>query len=261
MTEDLDWFPPELAERARIAEERDILTAERLAEGTGGKQKRKPLGAPEASNPRFAFIISGFCLLFFLAAHAALYWKEPPVGLLEKSLNWASAAFSALIFLKFMLPVLKKRHKLILGILLAGKLLSSSASELITALAEADQAKKASSLAAVAFGLLISPMFWLLYGILRRQSSEKRAGLVQLAKLVMLLITLLIGGIGWIVNRINGKPFNSDFFSLFQLFNLFHGAGLVLLLMNWPVLERSAFWEKAQKKEEPTPTEEEPAQE
>jgi len=245
MTDDQDWLPPELVERAKITAERDAATAEKLANDAEKKQKRKSLGPPEARNPRFAFLISGVCLLLFLAGFIESYLTKPPASLLENILNWVATGFSVLIYLKFMLPVFKKHHKLILGILIAVKVLCSSASTVIAALAETDPTKKSSSLFAAGLALLISPMFWLLYGIIRRQSSEKRAALIQLAVSAVLLILLLIGAIAWFINRIKGNPFNSDMFTLSRLFNLLHRTGMVLLLMNWPVLDRPSSFEKA----------------
>jgi len=246
MTEDEDWLPPELVERAKITAERDAATAAKLAEGSQKKKKRKPLGPPEARNPRFAFIVSGLCLLLFLAGSVASYLREAPAGLPVQILNWISTGCSVLIYLKFMLPVLKKHHKLILGIPLAVKLLCGIASAVIVALAESDRTKMTSGLAAAVLRPLINPMFWLLYGIVRRQSSEKRAGLVQLAASAVLFVSLLIVAIDWLVSHLKGTPFsNGDLFTLSRLFNLLHGTGMVLLLMNWPVLERSASFEKA----------------
>jgi len=244
MTEDEDWLPPELVERAKITAERDAATAAKLADGADKKQKRKPLGPPEARNPRFAFVVSGICLLLFLAGSAAAYQTDAAGSLLAQILSWVSAAFSVLIYLKFMLPVLKKHHKLILGILIAVKVLCSSAAAIITSLAETDRTKMASGLVAAALALAISPMFWLLYGIVRRQSSEKRAALIQLASSAILLLSLLIAAIAWLVNRLKGKPFSSDLFTLSRLFNLLHGVGIVFLLMSWPVLDRPAGFEK-----------------
>ena len=245
MTEEEDWIPPELAERAKITAERDAATAEKLANSAEKKKKRKPLGPPETRNPRFAFIVSGICLLFFLAGYAATYLTEPPVGSPRKILSWIGAVFSVLIYLKFMLPVLKQHHKLILGILLAGKLICNSATAVIDALAEADAANQASGLVSVVFLLLVSPMFWLLYGILRRQSSEKRAAIIQFVVFIILFLILLVTAIIWLVNRLQGKPYDNELLRLPRLFSMLQGAGLALLLMNWPVLDRPAGFEKA----------------
>lgn len=216
------WIPPELEARSKAAAERDIATAAKLAERQK-KRKREPLGAPEPRNPRFAFAVSGLCVLFLLAGRAAGF-AGPRGGFdIAAILDWVSFALTLLLYLKFMLPVLKKPHRVILIALLAGRLASDIAFAALTALAEPARG----ALPTLALAVFVySPLLLLLYGLLRRRSTEKGAGLLQIL-VVLVLLLALIGA-----------------FSLRNVFRLSQAVCLVFLLINWPVLSRPASWEK-----------------
>ena len=226
-----DWIPPELVERARVAAERDALTAERLARPKQKRRKREGLGAPEPRNPRFAFVVAGLCAAFLLAGRAAgLLAGRSAGGLGDEGFavalfDWASSLFTLLLYLRFMLPVRKEAHRLALGVLLGCRLASDAAFAAATALAGPERSRVPTLFLAA---LMSSPLILLLYGLLRRRSTEKAAGILQLLLVVTVLPIALYNA-----------------FTAQNVMKLLQAGCMVFLLINWPVLAMPASWEKA----------------
>lgn len=217
------WIPPELIARAKIAAERDAATAERLARPKQKKprRKREGLGAPEPRNPRFAFVMAGGAAAFLLAGRAAGFLMGSARGFGRGgvaliAVDWTSCLFTLLIYLKFMLPM--KSHRAVLGVLLACKLASDA---VFAAMSASPSEPRAPIFVLAAF--MSSPLIFLLYGLLRRRSTEKAAGLLQL------LIVATVLPIALFKN-----------FSFQNVMKFLQAGCMVFLLVNWPVLSQAA---------------------
>ncbi|MDR0531195.1 MAG: hypothetical protein LBG83_03925 [Oscillospiraceae bacterium] len=244
-----EWLPPELAERARVAAARDAQTAERIAakktkdRDKKNRKDREPPKPPEPRNPRFALAITLLGLALYLAREVATALAAPGRAAGVAALNYAAAACTALVYVKFLVG--RRWHKPVLGALLALGLGCGVASALWSTALEPERSQRAIGYASAALALILSPMFWLLYGLLRRQSAERRAGLMQLVVLIISLLSLLLGGAARLMNLAQQKPAAAEpLITPERALNFFEGVALLFLLMNWPVLDRTILGEK-----------------
>jgi hypothetical protein len=226
-----DWQPPELLARQQQTAARDARSAERIAKKQRKRKgKGKVFGVPPAGKHKAlalaALAVSGVGM----ALHAVLNLVGPFAaealrnrGALGLALYVGALAVFAGLCVVFLLP-LPRRRMLLTAVLLL-QLALNTAQGVCKLLHDAPTTSASSPARGVmaTFGatilLLLSPSLWLLLGALRRKSTERFAGMAQMA-------TLLLG-----LGGMQAAP-------VLSAIALAQNAGMFLLLCTWPVLAR-----------------------
>ena len=238
----LDWVPPELAERARIYEERDANTSKKKA-----KRMRGPATPPEGKFQRgsLVLLIAGMSLL-------ALNWFLAAVGVngqqavMQKGRLWfalwmVSQACTLCVYLLFLLPLGREmRRPALITIMGAGLLSNVVANASVIVREEGDYSLGLRlTMAAImtAIALAVTPNVWLLSGLLRRKTAEKRAAALG-------LISIAISLVGLISTLAQGRAAAASPPLYVNAIGIAQMLMYSFLLAGWPVLDRAVLTPK-----------------
>ena len=248
-TEQDDWMPPELVERARLAAERDAGSLEKREAKRAKEEKRRQRGIglryPPAGRHRGLSAAFGVLSLLALLAGALLSFVGPfaaaelenegPQGRLLGLLSLA-ALFALLLVM--LLPVPKRAYRPALLALLGAALPLHLAQGMATALhrypeGTATMQAIPNAILGAAVVTLLSALPWLLLGAARRRNTEKLAALF----LGIALSISLFGILAQLLPARPGQP-APDPVRPVQQINVLQNLFFLLLIVTWPVLSR-----------------------
>lgn len=237
----LGWMPPELTQRARYTAEKDAGIY------PSKKKKKVDFNRPPAGKHRtlsLAMLIGGAVLLA-LSTTLAAAGANGEQAVLEKGRIWyalwiVGQAASMCVYLLFLLPLSRDMRRPALFTIMGAGLLCSLGGGLIAILSQRGDYPLGFMIATTAFTLLLAlaftPSVWLLLGLARGKTSEKAAAVMGCVNVLVQLIGL--------IGKLTGSGTQTPPAYVTAL-DVVQCVCYVILLFNWPVLERPVLLQEA----------------
>jgi len=240
----LNWMPPELVERARIYDERDAKASESMRKGRAKAVPTPPAGRNKAFSLGALTAGAGLLAVYWALAGTGANGQQALQlrGRLWFALWMAGQAAMICIYLLYLLPLGGglRRPALTAG-LTVSLAVNIAANALLAAREEGDYSMGARIVMAI-FSMLVvlavSPNVWLLLGLLRRKTAEKRAAVLGCVGIAI----SLIGLISTLASKEKAAAASQP--PYLTAVSIAQQLGYILLIGTWPVLDRAMLSKK-----------------